>query len=214
MGTTVKDVMTTQVITVKRNADFKAIALVLRQFRVSACPVINDAGRVVGVVSEADLLYKAADSDLPTGLIRLRWKLGQESKSTAITAAELMTTPAVTIHADAPVQQAARLMRDGRMKRLPVVSSGGELIGIISRADVLSVYDRPDADIRAEAAGLVVGEFGLNQADIDVTVSCGVVSLAGFVGLQQTALELVARIRRVEGVVAVRDRLSVGTTID
>lgn len=214
MGTTVADVMTTRVIAVRRNADFKQIARALREFRVSACPVINDAGRVVGVVSEADLLHKAAGCDLPTGLIRLRWKLGEESKITAVTAAELMTSPAVTVHGDAAVQVAARIMRDRRVKRLPVVSSGGELVGIVSRADLLAVYDRPDAEIRAHVVSLVAGEFGLAPADVEVTVSSGVVSLVGFVPRPQTALALVARIRHVEGVVAVRDRLSAGQVIN
>src|SRR5215472_12559237 len=162
MGTTVADVMTTRVIAVKRNADFKQIAQVLRQYRVSACPVINDAGQVVGVVSEADLLYKTADCDLPAGLIRLRWKLGERSKITAVTAQELMTSPAVTIQADARVQVAARVMRDSRVKRLPVVGSDGALIGIVTRADVLAVYDRPDADILAEIAGVLLDEFGIS----------------------------------------------------
>jgi CBS domain-containing protein len=213
MGTTVADVMTTKVIAVKRNADFKQIAAVLREFRVSACPVVSDTGRVVGVVSEADLLYKVADCDLPVGLIRLRWKLGEESKITAVTAGELMTSPAVTIHADAPVQVAARVMRDRRLKRLPVVGAQGELIGIVSRVDLLGVYDRPDADLLAEVASVAADEFGISRADLDVTVSSGVVTLAGSVALARTALELVARLRHVEGVVAVRDRLTVGLPI-
>jgi CBS domain-containing protein len=213
MGTTVADVMTTKVIAVKRNADFKQIAAVLREFRVSACPVVSDTGRVVGVVSEADLLYKVADCDLPVGLIRLRWKLGEESKITAVTAGELMTSPAVTIHADAPVQVAARVMRDRRLKRLPVVGAQGELIGIVSRVDLLGVYDRPDADLLAEVASVAADEFGISRADLDVTVSSGVVTLAGSVAVSRTALELVARLRHVAGVVAVRDRLTVGLPI-
>ncbi len=213
MGTTIADVMTTKVIAVKRNADFKEIARVLRDYRVSACPVINSSGRVIGVVSEADLMYKVADCDLPTGLIRLRWKLGEESKMTAVTAGELMTAPAVTIRADAPIQRAARVMRDRRLKRLPVVGSRGELIGIVSRVDLLAVYDRPDADIFAEVIAVAAGEFDVRPMDLDVTVSAGVVTLAGAVASQRTALELVARLRHVEGVVAVRDRLTVGQPV-
>jgi CBS domain-containing protein len=212
MATTVRDVMTSRVIAVKRNADFKQIARVLRQFRVSACPVINDAGRVVGVVSGADLLHKAAGCELPAGLIRLRWKLGEESKLTAVTAAQLMTSPAVTIDPDAPVQVAARVMRDRRLKRLPVVAGDGALIGIVSRVDLLAVYDRPDADILGEAAK-VVGELVLDPADVEVSVSCGVVTISGLVGLHETALDLVARVRHIEGVVAVRDRLTTGQPI-
>jgi len=214
MGTTVADVMTTRVIAVKRNADFKQIAEVLRQYRVSACPVIDDAARVVGVVSEADLLYKAADCELPAGLIRLRWKLGEESKITAVTAGELMTSPAVTIQSDAPVQVAARVMRDRRLKRLPVVGKYGELIGIVSRADVLGVYDRPDTAILAEVTHVVASELGTIPGDFEATVSSGVVTLIGFVAQEETALELVARLRHVEGVVAVRDRLAVGQLIE
>jgi CBS domain-containing protein len=213
MGTTVADVMTTKVLAVTRNADFKQIASVLREFRVSACPVVDDAGRVIGVVSEADLLYKVADCDLPVGLIRLRWKLGEESKITAVTAGQLMSSPAVTIHADASVQIAARVMRDQRLKRLPVVGAQGELIGIVSRVDLLGVYDRPDADILTEVCGVAAGEFAINPADLNATVSSGVVTLAGCVALQRIALELVARLRHVEGVVAVRDRLTVGLPI-
>ena len=214
MGTTVADVMTTRVVAVRRNADFKQIARVLRQFRVSACPVINDAGQVVGVVSEADLLYKTADCELPAGLIRLRWKLGEESKITAVTAQQLMTAPAVTIHSDAPVQLAARTMRDRRVKRLPVVGKEGELIGIVTRADVLAVYDRPDADILAEVMSVLMGEFGLSAANFEATVSAGVVTLTGLVALEGTELEIAARIRRIEGVIAVRDRLLAGTPVD
>lgn len=214
MGTTVADVMTTRVIAVRRNADFKQIAHVLREYRVSACPVINEAGQVVGIVSEADLLYKIADADLPAGLIRLRWKLGEQSKITAITAAELMTSPAVTISPEAPVQLAARIMRDRRVKRLPVVGAHGELIGIVSRADLLGVYDRPDAEILAEVTRVIAEEFGLNPANFQATVSSGVVTLSGLVAQQETDLELAARIRHIEGVVAVRDRLTYGTPID
>jgi CBS domain-containing protein len=213
MGTTVADVMTTKVIAVTKDADFKELASVLREFRVSACPVINGSRQVIGVVSEADLLCKAADCDLPVGLIRLRWKLGEESKITAVTAGQLMTSPAVAIRPDAPVQIAARVMRDRQVKRLPVVGAQGELIGIVSRVDLLAVYDRPDADIVAEVQGVAAEEFGVSPADLDVAVSSGVVTLAGSIALQQTALELVARLRHVEGVVAVRDRLTVGQPI-
>ncbi|HUB42553.1 MAG TPA: CBS domain-containing protein [Streptosporangiaceae bacterium] len=214
MGTTVGDVMTTRVIAVTRDADFKQIASVLRQYRVSACPVIDDAGRVVGVVSEADLLYKAADCELPAGLIRLRWKLGEESKITAVTARELMTSPAVTVQADAPVQVAARVMRDRRLKRLPVVGAGGKLLGIVTRTDVLGVYDRPDADILDAVKIIVADEFGTSPDAVEVSVSSGVVTLCGSVPLPEMALELAARIRHIEGVVAVRDRLAVGQPID
>jgi len=210
MNTTVGDVMTTRVIAVRRTADFKQIVSVLRKYRVSACPVINEGGKVVGVVSEADLLFKEAEPGPPAGLIRLRWKLGEESKVNAVSAGQLMTSPAVTIHPGAPIVVAARVMQDRRIKRLPVVTEDGLLIGIISRSDVLSVYERPDSDIENEVCkDVIAGELGLNPADMDVTVTSGIVTLSGPMDSQDRALELVARIRHVDGVVAVRDRIEV-----
>lgn len=144
MNATVRDVMTRRVIAVASNAGFKHIVSVLRDYRVSACPVVNDRGVVIGVISEADLLTKPAAPDLPVGLIRLRWRLSAESKADATTADQLMTSPAVTISPEAPVVVAARVMQDRQLKRLPVVDEGGHLIGIISRADVLSIYSRPN----------------------------------------------------------------------
>jgi CBS domain-containing protein len=212
MSATVGDVMTTRVVAVKRSAHYKEICCVLHRYRFSACPVINDAGKVVGVVSEADLLYKMADPNPPAGLIRLRWKLGEESKVNAITAGQLMTSPAISIQADAPVAVAARVMQNRRVRRLPVVGPGGMLIGIVSRTDLLSVFERPDPDIRDEVvAEIINGEFGLDAAEFEVTVASGVVTLAGPLARQDTALELLARVRHAEGVVAVRDRLLVTT---
>jgi len=100
------------------------------------------------------------------------------------------------------------------VKRLPVVGADGELVGIVSRVDVLGVYDRPDADILAEVARLIAAEFGVSPADFQATVSSGVVTLSGVVAQQETELELAARIRHIEGVVAVRDRLAYGTPIE
>jgi CBS domain-containing protein len=212
MNATVKDVMTTSVVAVKRNADFKQIVSVLRRFRVSACPVINDAGHVVGVVSEADLLYKeAANGRVPAGLIRLRWRLGEGSKANAVTAGRLMTSPAVTIKPDASVAVAAKVMQDRWIKRLPVVSDDGLLIGIVTRSDVLSVYERPDDDILTEImTAVITAEFGMTASAFDVTVASGIVTISGLVEQPGAALALVARLRRVEGVVAVRNHVSVG----
>ena len=209
MSATVSDVMTTRVVALRKDADYKEIVAALRRYRVSACPVIDDADRLIGLVSEADLLYKQADPDLPTGKVRLAWRLGEQSKATAITAEELMTAPAIVIHAGAPVAEAARLMQDKQIKRLPVVGKDGQLVGILTRSDVLSIFERPDAEIWDEISKRVLDEeFGLDPDSFDFTVRSGIVTIGGLLERRETALDLLARVRHTEGVVSVRDRLS------
>jgi CBS domain-containing protein len=207
--TKVKDVMTASVVAVRETADFKEMVTVMRGHRISAFPVIDADGRVIGVVSEADLLVKEATPALPQGTIRLAWRLRQRSKADGTTAAEVMSKPAVTVSQDAPVGEAARLMQSRRVKRLPVVDADGRLRGIVSRADLLSVYERPDNEIRDEVIKeVLVREFGLDELMFAVTVKFGVVTLTGPVDKRPVALSLLAATRYVEGVVAVRDRLS------
>jgi CBS-domain-containing membrane protein len=209
MSKTVRDVMTTRVVAVCEDAGYKEIVAALRRCRVSACPVIDDAGRVVGVVSEADLLCKEADPDFPVGLIRLSWRLGERSKATAETAGRLMSAPPVVTHPAAPLAEAARLMQDRQIKRLPVVGHDGRLVGIVSRTDVLSVFERPDADIWDEVVRTILDEeFALGPDRFEVTVRSGIVTISGRVDRRETALGVLARTRHAEGVVSVRDRLS------
>jgi len=207
--TLVQDVMNTRVISVAHGAGYKDIVTLLRRHRVSAVPVLDAAGRVTGVVSGADLLMKQTAPALPVGAVRLAWRLRERSKASACTAAELMTSPAVTVRADADVAKAARLMRDRNVRRLPVTGADGRLVGIVSRTDVLSVYERPDEQIHDEiTTGVIAGRFLLDPLDFDVTVTSGIVTIAGRVESGAVALSLLAAIRNVEGAVAVRDRLS------
>jgi CBS domain-containing protein len=207
--TLVQDVMVTRVISVTEGAGYKDIVTLLRRHRVSAVPVLDAAGRVTGVVSEADLLMKQTAPALPVGAVRLAWRLRERSKASACTAAELMTSPAVTVRADADVARAARLMRDRNVRRLPVTGADGRLVGIVSRTDLLSVYERPDEQIRDEiTTGVIAGRFGLDPLDFDVAVTSGIVTIAGRVESGAVALSLLAAIRNVEGAVAVRDRLT------
>ncbi len=209
MKTTVRDVMTTDVVALPESADYKQIITVLRQRRVSAVPVVDTANRVVGVVSEADMLYKEAAHAPPKGTIRLAWLLREPSKAAATTAAGLMTKPAVTIAAGATVADAARLMQASHVKRLPVVDEDGRLAGIVSRADVLSVFDRPDAEVRDDVVKAVIArESGLDPEKLGVTVQSGIVTVTGQVENRATALSLLGAVRHLEGVVGVRDRLS------
>jgi CBS domain-containing protein len=208
MTATVEDVMTTRVIALRKTADFKEIVSVLRRYRVSACPVIDDSDRVLGVVSEADLLYKETEPDRPPALLRFRWRLDEEYKSKAVTAGQLMTSPAVCVQPGLPVVDAARLMQDRLVKRLPVVNYDGQLIGIVTRSDVLAIFERPDQDIWDEVTKVIIGsEFGLDPADFEVAVRSGVVTIEGIVELRRTALDMVRRVQHAEGVVGVRNRL-------
>ena len=207
--TTVKDVVTTSVVAARENADFKEMVTVMRSRRVSAFPVLDAADRMIGVISEADLLLKEAAPELPEGLVRLAWRLTERSKASGVTAAEVMTKPAVTIGQDAPVAGAAQRMQSRRVKRLPVVDDDGRLRGIVSRADVLSVFERPDQEIWDDVVkGVIIGEFGLDPQMFVVTVRSGVVTVTGSVDRHADALSLLAAIRHLEGVVALRDRLS------
>jgi CBS domain-containing protein len=209
MTATVGEVMTSRVVALHEDADYKDIVYVLRRYRVSACPVIDDAGLVIGLVSEADLLCKLTDPEFPAGLERLNWRLRQQNKANALTAEHLMTSPAIVIHPWALVSEAAREMEQRLIKRLPVVDQENRLVGMVTRSDVLSVYERPDADIRDEVTKVILDEeFGLDPDVFEAAVTSGVVTIAGPVSRFETALRLLARIRHTEGVVGVRDRLS------
>jgi CBS domain-containing protein len=209
MATSVKDIMTTQVVAVKRGATFKEMAARLRQDRVSAFPVVDDDGKVIGVVSEADMLAKEVLSGDHLGVLTAMLHRREKEKADALTAGELMTHPAVTVTPGDSVEHAARLMYTLQVKRLPVIDPGGQLVGIISRTDVLAVFDRSDEEIRREIVGHVVAREFLDDPGLfTVTVQAGVVTVEGDPKTVSLGRELVRAIRHVPGVVAVRDRLS------
>ena len=207
MNATVKDVMTTEVVAVRPEATFKELAAALRRYRISALPVVDDAGRVLGVVSEADLLAKEALAD--PGLVAELVHRKDVRKAGGLTAGDLMTSTTVTASPDDPVEQAARMMHFMRVKRLPVVNSGGQLVGIISRADVLAVYDRPNEDIRTDIVdGILLHDYLVDLRQFRVTVESGVVTMEGTPETTAFGHALIRKARHVPGVVAVRDRLS------
>ena len=208
MSATVRDVMTTGVIAVRADTSFKEMAAMLGSSRVSGFPVIDQAGKVIGVVSETDMLIKEADRDshpeLFAGLRRSR----DHQKAAGVTAAELMTSPPVTIGPDEPVQHAAFLMYDRAVERLPVVDKAGHLVGIVSQVDVLSIFSRPDEEIRREVTDSVIGQgLRMDPERLKVTVQDGIVTLSGRPETGQAGRDIVEAVRRIEGVVAVRDQL-------
>jgi len=204
--------MTTQVVWVEHDTPFAAIAASLRQFRVSAFPVLDDAGHVIGVVSESDLLAKLAleggEGGMPgmiTGILRQH----EMEKARGITAEDLMTAPAATVSPDDTVEHAARLMYVRRVKRLPVIDADDRLVGIVSRADVLAVYGRADVEIGEEIRNdIAVCESKADAERFDVSVADGVVTLTGTPRTCTQGHDVVRRARHVQGVVAVRDRLT------
>lgn len=208
MNATVRDVMTTHVVAVRLNATYKDIATRLRELRVSAFPVLDDDNKVVGVVSESDLLTKEAleysAPSLVGGILHGR----ERAKAAAVTAADLMTKPAITIGQHELVSHAARLLYARKVKRLPVVDDDGHLIGIVTRTDVLGVYSRPDAEIRHDIIeNVIVGIVLTDPARFAVTVKDGVVTVEGTPETGSVGRDMIEEIRHVEGVVAVRDRL-------
>jgi len=208
MSTTVADVMTTEVAAIPETAGYKEIAALLRRHGVSVLPVLGPDRRVIGVVSEADVLDLQASREIPAGAIRLAWQLRQWSRASKATAADLMTAPAVTISPDASVAEAARLLQGRHLTRLPVTDPQGRLAGVISRTDVLSTLERPDDLIRHQVmTKVIVEDFGLNPHAFQVAVSSGLVTIAGPVGNRSAAMRLIGAIWQVDGVSGVSDQL-------
>jgi len=206
----VKDVMTGDVAYVKERTPYKELVRLLAERRVSALPVVDVNRHVIGIVSEADLLLKQqhpADS-FQRFLLEGRRRRVERAKATGGTAAELMSRPAITVGPDATVAEAARLLRVHLIKRLPVVDPLRRLVGIVSRSDLLSVFLRPDDEIRREILEeVILGELGMGPDRFDVTVREGVVTLQGSCERRSLVPAVVRAITAVEGVVRVDNRL-------
>ncbi|HEU5216260.1 MAG TPA: CBS domain-containing protein [Gaiellaceae bacterium] len=204
----VRDVMTSEVITVRPGTSLKEVATILTECRISGVPVVDEEGRVVGVVSEGDILFKERGPSERKGMLaRLTeaHELEERLKHEAHAAAEAMTAPAKTIVAWRPVSAAAAQMLDEGVNRLPVVDDQGRLVGIVTRADLVRAFVRPDADIEREIREKVLARTLLLESPGAVTVSVvdGKVVLGGSARMRTDA-ELVPRlVAKVPGVVEV-----------
>ena len=196
---TVSDVMTHTAIAVGRDAPYKQIVALLDEWKVSALPVLEGEGRVVGVVSEADLLPKEEFRDVEPRPD----EFGEAAKAGALRAGELMSSPAVTVHADATLAEAARIMAKRRVKRLPVVNDLGMLEGVVSRSDLLKVFLRPDGEIEEEIRRSILAE-PVAPAGLDISVREGVATVHGALADRSLVPLLARAVRAVEGVVDVR----------
>jgi CBS domain-containing protein len=208
----VRDVMTTSVITVDRITPFKEIAGLLAQHNISAVPVLAMGRRVVGLVSEADLLRMQGPAARPYRLGTARHHWWARGGHLGYTAEKLMTTPVITIHPDATIPAAARLMNDHHIRRLPVVDPRGVLIGIVSRRDLLSVFLRPDAEIADEAREAVKPLLG-GPPDVRISVRSGIATLTGHPERADLVPVAVGLIADIDGVVAVNDRIGAALAV-
>jgi CBS domain-containing protein len=207
---TVGDVMTRDVVTVGEETPYLEITRLLADSGASAVPVVDSAHRVLGIVSEADLLHKVefGDSNAGKPLWQRSSQRASRVKSVADRASQLMTSPAVTIGAEADLAQAAKLMHEHHVKRLPVVDASGRLTGIVSRTDLLRVYLRADSQIRDDVVdGVLKRTMWIDPVSVEVDVVDGKVALRGRLDRRSTAAILVRLVTAVPGVIDVRDEL-------
>lgn len=207
---TVQDVMTREVVTVRFATSYHDTVTLMATHGVGAVPVVDDFDRVLGVVSEADLLRKIEyGSEEAPRFFAWGTRKKEKVKAHAGTAAELMSTPPVTIPPTATLTAAAKLLDREHVKRLPVVNELGRLVGIVSRSDLLSVYLRPDHAIRHDIAQEVLSRvLALNPTEAKVEVVEGIATLTGEVDRKSTAQIAVHLTRAVPGVIDVIDQIS------
>jgi CBS domain-containing protein len=203
----VKDVMTTEVVSVTKTASYRHIAELLTEHHLTALPVVLPDGQVAGVVSEADLIRKQERHENPERKPGWQLRPTARAKAEARTAAELMSTPAITISPDALLGTAARLMGAHRIKRLPVVDADGTMVGIVSRTDLLKVFVRPDAEIAAEASDVLTRILLADPAAVRAAAHNGVITLTGRLGSELEIAAAGRLIEAIDGVVSVTSTL-------
>ena len=210
----VSNLMSTDVVTTTPATPLRDVARVLVEHKISGMPVCDDAGTVVGVVSEGDILFKERGRiEPPDGF--LGWLLRSPSKSElektrARTAGEAMTSPPVTAAPFESAAAVARRMTEVGVNRLPVVAMDGRLVGIVTRADLIRAFVRPDHVIASEIRDEVLrGVLWLTPGLIDVEVRDGEVDLVGELDTEGEAEVLETLVTKVPGVVAVRSSVKV-----
>ncbi|MFJ8361842.1 CBS domain-containing protein [Streptomyces sp. NPDC093984] len=212
----VGSVMTTDVVRAEYRTPFKEVARLLADRHISGLPVVDDDDKVIGVISETDLVTRQSEA-LATDGTRHRFRFAgrtrgacrQAAKSRAFTAGQLMTTPPVTVHAEETIAEAARTMVQRHVERLPVLDEEDRLVGIVTRRDLLQVFLRPDTEIRDEVIEeVLVRTLRLPPMTIDVYVVEGVVTLTGQLERKSETEIAVSVTRQIDGVVTVIDQLT------
>jgi CBS-domain-containing membrane protein len=197
----VRDVMTREVVTATEDTPVAQIAVLLATHRISAVPIVGAVDRAVGVVSETDLLSKLATGRSAGAPARGR-------KAAALHARDLMSIRPVTIPADASLAAAAKRMQAKKVRRLLVTGEAGQLVGVVSRADLLRPLTRPDTAISQDIVDHVIRRtLWIDTSQVRVDVADGVATLSGAVGRRTTAAIAARLAATVPGVIAVVDRI-------
>lgn len=192
----VVDLMTAGVITATPDTELKDAARLMVRHRVSGLPVVDGNTRLVGMITEADFLRVEVDSHYEGAVVSTR-------------VGDVMSAPVVTVPPELPLVEAARLMCDEDVKRMPVIDDREVIVGIISRFDVVNAFTRPDELIEDEIKeDLLRRVMFLQPEDVDVVVDNGRVLLSGKLETRSEAALLLELVRRLDGVVTVEDKLS------
>lgn len=213
----VEDVMTPEVVTAQQDTPFKELVRLMHEHRVSGVPVVDGRDKLVGIVTEADLLVAEEAQAAPgrRGRSLLEWFIhpgrlaAVQDRAEDLRARDVMTGDVVAATPGMGVRDAVKALLEAGVKRLPVVGQDGRVVGIVSRRDLLEPFLRSDEDIHREIVQeVVVGAMWLDPATIQVQVNRGVVTLSGQVDRKSTKQILAELVRRVDGVVGVGDRVA------
>lgn len=219
-----RDVMVSSVVTVKPSATVKDVAKLFLQHQISAVPVVDEQGKLVGIVSEGDLLHRA---EIETEQ-RRSWWLRLIADDQALAAdyikahgrkvEDVMTRNVVTATPDTPLNEIARLLEKQRIKRVPVVRDG-QLVGIVSRANLVQAFagsgsklEIPisDASIRDKLLAHLNAQPWTHTGLLNATVNDGIVDLWGVTGSETERKAIIVAAESVAGVRAVNDHMTVG----
>jgi CBS domain-containing protein len=223
------DVMTSPVVTAKTDASVREVVALLLDNRISAVPVVDAKGALVGIVSEGDLMRRAESGTEHRRPWWLRMLMGKDAlaiefvKEHSLKAADLMTRKVITAAPDTPLHEIATLLEKNRVKRVPIVSRG-KVVGIVSRANLLRAlasvgkgFDRvgtqADAAIRERIEARLRAESWAKPGCVNVIVHDGTVELWGIVDSQAEKKAMLVAAEVTPGVRAVNDNLVVGQMV-
>ena len=199
--------MTCPNVTVEHGARFIDIVRLTQARAISSVPVVDDSGRLLGIVSEDDLVLKQDGAARHAGFFESGGHRADRAKADGKVARELMSATDVTVPPTASIALAGRLMHDNKLNCLPVVDSRNMVVGVVAQRDLLKVFLRSDADIRLDVLDRLKSFYAEESESIEVRADDGVVTLIGTVADRKHARFLAARARSVDGVASVRSWL-------